>query len=430
MTRWTSFLRAWPRCPAPLVVAAALPGQRDLLQESIDSALSEARPALLAHLDRATSQPTRAGQIGLLCLAALHDGVEPGQRVLGAALARLLEFDSKSLQTYDLALRLLVLEAWPEAPGRLSVAKADLKQLLRHRSGGGFTYGSGGGGNQDLSNTQYAALGLRAAAGLGLQVERAVFQELVANLLEVQDNYGGFGYGGRRDRNSPTASMTVAGIAVLAICQQALDGRDKSTAHIEQRIKRGWQWMAQRDGAIGDPGSPWSYYFHYGLERAAILTDVDKVGKADWYRTGARMLVDEQLPSGGWREARREAAARRTDDGDPVTTAFAVLFLRRKFQKVVGPITPRTITVAMLGEQASEADIRACADALGRRGKSAMLEVLTALRSDTTPRRRAAAQALVAIAGDGFGFDPALGPDDGANRDALRKAELWYLKNR
>ena len=45
-----------------------------------------------------------------------------------------------------------------------------------------------------------------------------------------------------------------------------------------------------------------------------------------------------------------------------------------------------------------------------------------------TDRLLLAAQALQAIAGEQFGFDPDKGRDD--NRAAVRRAELWYLKNR
>ena len=67
-------------------------------------------------------------------------------------------------------------------------------------------------------------------------------------------------------------------------------------------------------------------------------------------------------------------------------------------------------------------------DGNGVRGKAAMPEVLAALRSEVGPQRRAAAAALATIAGESFGYDPA--KDAEQNRDAVRAAELWYLRNR
>ena len=109
-------------------------------------------------------------------------------------------------------------------------------------------------------------------------------------------------------------------------------------------------------------------------------------------------------------------------------TAFAVLFLRRRFEKRAGPITARVIRLVNIGERSKRADVDECARQLVARGKDAMAEVIRAMRSDVAPRRQVAAQALPAIAGDSFGFDPSLDRD--GNRRAVRRAELWCLKNR
>ena len=80
------------------------------------------------------------------------------------ALARLGK--AKPKQTYDIALRLLVLEACPVFPDREKLAKKDLSSLLANRSTqGAFQYYERP-STWDLSNTQYGALGLRAAAAM------------------------------------------------------------------------------------------------------------------------------------------------------------------------------------------------------------------------------------------------------------------------
>ena len=142
------------------------------------------------------------------------------------------------------------------------------------------------------------------------------------------------------------------------------------------------------------------------------------------------MLVDEQLPGGGWRSTTDGFPGGHLSGGrgDLVPTSFAVLFLRRKFQKTVGPITERVVVLANIGPLSKQPDVDACAAELVRRGKPAMPEVLNALRSEIEPQRRAAAAALQGIAGEVFGFDA--GKDVATNRDAVRKAELWFLKNR
>lgn len=418
------FRRSWW---SGLCLAAAVMAQagKDELPERINRALDQARPALVFHLRDAVGAMGRCGEVGLVCLAALHDGMDPAQAPLADALRVLLQFDSTALETYDLALRLLVLEVWA-APDRDKLAKADCKQLLAHRDDDGFGYVSHG-GRADLSNTQYAALGLRAARSLGVPIERKVWTALLDDVVAAQTNYGGFGYTKSRD-GDPYASMTVAGIAVLAICQQALGDQARGATQASKHIARGWQWMDKNVADIGNRMTRWSYYFHYGLERAAILTDVKDVGREDWYRRGAKMFVDDQLTGGGWTSpqhgARPDAGQGR---GDAVSTAFAVLFLRRKFQKVAGPLTLRSVTLPQLDDQAGDADVAACAEGLVKRGKSAMPDILRALSGEVAPRRRAAAVALKAIAGDDFGFD--YRQDAAHNRGAIAKAELWHLKN-
>ncbi len=412
---------------APAWLATACFAQ-DTLRERINHALTEARPALLAHLQAATDPSNRPGELALILLAAVHDGVDPAEPRFAKAVARMAKANPN--ETYDLALRLMVMEAMPAFPNRLELAKEDAKELLRHRHKSGcFGYDDNPGG-YDLSNTQYAALGLRAARAIGVKVERIVWSKLVEELMEQQDSYGGFNYGRGDSGFNAYPSMTVAGIAVLAICRQELEIDGKAPKSIDGRIDRGWGWMARNVTAIGSPKERWSFYFHYGLERAAILCDIEKVGTTDWYEAGARMLVDMQDDGGGWMSTQDGHPGGHLGNGrgDLVPTAFAVLFLRRKFQKVTGVVTPHVVRLVNLGPNSRPSDVDACAAELVRRGKPALVEVFQALRSEHEPVRRAAAVALVGIAGERFGYDPAKAAAD--NRDAITRAELWYLKNR
>lgn len=409
-----------------LAIGALLPAQRDYLTEQIVHALDAARPALLQHLQQATAQRVRAGELALLCLAALHDGVATDDKVLQPALARLAK--SKPDGTYDLALRLMVLEADSGFPDRDRLARADAKELLAHAHAGGFHYQRSS--SWDLSNTQYGALGLRSALALGLKVPKTVWMRLADAVHDAQCGDGSFAYTPRS--GGGTASMTAAGIAVLQVCAQNVDDNGRTRTAIDAAVAKAWQWFDANKDCVGDPAQAWSYYFHYGLERAGILSDVTTVGGDDWYRKGARMLLDAQGGGGGWVSAPDFGGSLPAADakiGQPVPTAFAILFLRRKFQKVAGPLTgPATVSLGMLTEQSGNDDVKACAEQLVRRGKAALPEVLKALRDDLRPRRRAAAQALRGLAGQDFGYDPDAGAE--ASAAALRAAELWYLKQR
>jgi hypothetical protein len=420
-------------CMALVAAPRVLPAQADTLPDEVNRALDRARPALLAHLSQ-SDQPinhgfTRVhspGLLGLLCFAALHDGVPATDPGLAPALQSLSRAIPEA--TYDLALRLMVLEACPTFADRDKLARRDADELLRCRSESMFTYNASH-GRPDLSNTQYGALGLRAAMAMGVKIEPRVWQDLLAAVAGMQDFEGGFGYSGS-NRQGSYPSMTVAGIAVLQICREALEQSGHKVPRVAAMVKKGWRWMDKHAMAVGAELTQSCYYFHYGLERAAILSDVTAVGSKDWYRSGARMMVLDQLPGGGFEsESDLGAGVRRGDAGDPVVTSFAVLFLSRAFRKLPGPVTPGADpTLAALDERSTLADLRAVADALVRRGRSALAEVLKALRSEVKERRRAAAMALRPLCGDDFGYLAELDPEQ--NCTALRRAELWYLRNK
>jgi hypothetical protein len=416
-------LRAVFLLAAVLVPLAA----QDELARKVNHVLDAARPALLAHLRDMTAHATRPGELALVSLAAIHDGVDPADKLMVEAARELAGMNTD--QTYDLALRLMVMEVMPTFPERDKAARRDTAALLDNRAGGAFTYSTAG-GEWDLSNTQYAALGLRSARALGVDIDRRVWARLAKEIGDQQDNYGGFGYREGSGRDNSYASMTAAGIAVLAICRQALGEEDRKNSPLSRQIDKGWLWFRRTPDVIGSPQERWSFYFHYGLERAAILCDVERIGELSWYERGALMLVDEQLASGGWRSRTDGygALGRGARFGDFLSTSFAVLFLRRKFQKVAGPITPHVVTLPSIGPHSKPHDVEDCAQELVRRGMAAVPDVLRALRSEIANQRCSAAAALREIARQDFGYDPA--KDVEQNREALKQAELWYLKNR
>lgn len=407
------------------VSTSVLAAQGEGLDARIKTALDQARKPLLAHLSNQTD--ASPGMRALLCLAALHDGVAPENLPLSLGLARLASANCE--QTYDLSLRLMVMEFWPDYPDRKVAAASDCKKLLMHRHESAFGYEKVP-QQWDLSNTQYGALGLRAAASMGVAIERRVWTGLAAEVGSAQHNDGGFGYLASTEGDA-YPSMTAAGIAVLAVCRQALEKKNQSNSELDGRIKNGWSFLTKQRKAIGDPATRWSYYFHYGLERAAILCDVEQLADLDWYQVGAAMLVQEQQPGGGWSDGPTAIGINKAHQysGDPASTAFAILFLRRGFRKVPGAVTgSRVLLLANLIASSSDTDVQQCGEALAKRGKTAMPAILVALREELPQRRRAALLALRTISGEDFGIDAGLPPEQ--NADALRKAEFWYLKNR
>jgi hypothetical protein len=216
------------------------------------------------------------------------------------------------------------------------------------------------GGGTDLSNTQYALLGLAAALRCGIKIPRETFLESAKYLLDMQEKDGpevrrivhldqgpgyatryatnlydrarGWGYVSERDA---TGSMTTAGVSSLAICRSELMSwagyEGPFGERLERGIRDGLAWLTKHFSVTGNPpgGRGWHYYYLYGLERAAVLADVRFLGDHDWYREGAEYLVRAQRRAGHWNNL--------TD------TCFALLFLRRATVPVKVPkaVTPK-----------------------------------------------------------------------------------------
>lgn len=218
----------------------------------------------------------------------------------------------------------------------------------------------------DNSNTQYAVLGLNAAARCGIEVPKSTWAGVARHYLSVQAPDGEerddlrLEQHGRRDAKDgrryastaveavergwsyrecprgcrPYGSMTTAGIASLVIAGSHLSGKRLARRHrvlsktIDAAVRDGW---AALDGMWTVSENPqyegWYLYYLYGLERAGVLSDVKTVGGHDWYWEGALQLVLRQREDGAWP----------VFHSNPHDSMWALLFLSRS----TTPITPR-----------------------------------------------------------------------------------------
>ncbi len=64
-------------------------------------------------------------------------------------------------------------------------------------------------------------------------------------------------------------------------------------------------------------------YFLWAMERIAVLYDLQKLGKKDWYTWGAEILLCHQLADGSWEEGGYPG------ESPILNTCFALMFLRR-----------------------------------------------------------------------------------------------------
>ena len=319
------------------------------------------------------------GPSALATLAVLKAGVPGDHPRIEKAFAYLRQLPLQ--KTYSVAILLMALDAryGPATdtfakeetdryghrkeitPCEAGISKEDLawmkegvKFLVQHQQGGNWRYPQGG---FDLSNTQYALLGLKAASRCGVEIPRRVWmdalefhlghqepdgEEVQVRVNEVRGDYRiewterakarGFSY---VQQGNPTGSMTTAGIAGLLICQGELWQSRSFTGKLRQTtrdaIRDAFAWMQKHYAVHTNPqaGHGHHYYYLYGLERAGILAHARFIGRHDWYEDGALLLLDAQSAGGAWRR------------GGVVDTCFALLFLKRATSRSSTPaITP------------------------------------------------------------------------------------------
>ena len=194
----------------------------------------------------------------------------------------------------------------------------------------------------DNSNSQYAALGLRACFESGVDIPENVIVLAVKWWREAQhldpkkDKDGkeikppvASGISGKiegwnykregSDERAPYHAMTAGGVGSLLIYNYMLGRNSKSDSF----VKAGLNWLT-----VHYQVQAWNTYFMYGLERAGIYAGEEKLGDHEWYKDGALALLGAQGPNGAW--GKDTEWFNTTWD-----TCFAILFLRRAARPLV-----------------------------------------------------------------------------------------------
>ncbi len=282
----------------------------------------------------------RNGATALAVYTLVKSGVSARHPAVMEALAFLAE--SPTTMTYSAGCHLMALHALRDEE-YLPWMEELLGDLLSWQTRQGvWGYPAG---HADLSCTQFAALGLRAAAKAGLEVPERVWIDLAEGVIDHQqkqervetpsalvDAYGGristagFAYRPVNPKHA-TGSMSTAGVATLALCLEQLGENcpSKLRAIIERQSEYGLNWMATNWSVSSNPGKgDWLHYYLYGMERVGAFLETEEIGEREWYWEGAEYLCNSQvatgLNAGHWRDphGRTESA-----------TCFALLFLKR-----------------------------------------------------------------------------------------------------
>jgi hypothetical protein len=331
------------------------------------------------------------GTTALALMALVHSGVKVDDPAVRSGLAWV---QGQALRkTYEVAATLMLLETkylpleqvedvadLTEEKARDAVRKAitreDLafaercaKWLLEKQTKDGTWGYPEGGETHDHSNTQYALLGLKSAARMGVSIPESVWKRIAAHWIDAQrisgekvelriEGYEGQEPGAGQTRAGETflqgpwgylvkkpeglmelvdrgyGSMTCAGLTSLIIAESELAARgaldDAARRRIEQAKKQGLAWLQENYSIRGTPPAAgfWSvfyFYYLYSLERVGVLYGIRRLGGHDWYLEGAVLLCRQQREDGSWLSY---------DEIPVADTSFALLFLKKATVRV------------------------------------------------------------------------------------------------
>jgi len=263
------------------------------------------------------------GCTALAALAMLAAGADPaGDDQLRKALDWLAGIDPDD--TYVRGIRANVWEyALRKVPYDTKIRellKKDYEWLMDAMNDTAWRYNKGS-RDWDNSCSQYAVLGIWAAARAGFEPPEAFWQKVSRHFLKVQGDDGGWSYTTGRS----TPNMTTAGLASMFLVFDACHGKsfysaetprtftEGDAAEVLASIERGMAWLGKARGRKNDG------YYLYGIERTGVASGRRYFGGEDWFRTGAEVVLASQrrngsIPIGSW-------------GGPAINTAWCTLFL-------------------------------------------------------------------------------------------------------
>jgi hypothetical protein len=204
----------------------------------------------------------------------------------------------------------------------------------------------------DNSNSQYAALGLRACHDAGITLPRDAVVRARDCWVKDQIRDGdqgksvatgpgtpaGWCYRGHhhklkfcRTPDQAYSSMTAGAVGALRIYDHILSLDWKG----DRTLQNGLAWLAKNFSVSENVGPSEMggsrpktnlYYTLYALERVGMLCEVERIGAHEWYAEGARAILEAQNEDGSWKVSEGD---RRISDQPTWDTCFAILFLRR-----------------------------------------------------------------------------------------------------
>ncbi|MFB3066454.1 MAG: prenyltransferase/squalene oxidase repeat-containing protein [Planctomycetota bacterium] len=203
-------------------------------------------------------------------------------------------------------------------------SKGGIQGCQNAAPGGGWRYGPRN-GDQDLSATQFALLGLRAASQAGYPVKEKVWRTALNGVRQHRAGGGGYSY---RKGEGWSAGMDACALGSMIICKEQLELLGAPVpawvdGHIKAAMKHLDEVFDVQHNKGAHHGSAYHYYYLYAVERVGDLTGRKEFAGKDWYVRGAEFLLAQQHGDGSWTDATCMPPR------DTLGTCFALLFLKK-----------------------------------------------------------------------------------------------------
>ena len=306
-----------------LALGSSAGAQRAASQEAIDAAIARGVKYLLEREEQGSWSEFLRGAAGKNALALytlLKAGVPKDDPVILRGVRRLIDEEARG--TYDAAAMIMALEAAGGFAHRTRIEEL-AAMLVSWQKGGDWGYPAG----SDLSNTQYAVLGLWSASRARVEIPGQVWLDLIPALLTYRNEDGGYRYKG--DVGPSTGAMTAAALTVFGLADALAPAKRPWSGKFKREVlaarESGLAWL---DGAFQiefNPGThEWHLYYLYSLERLGAILGIKHFQGRSWFDEGARWLLKAQGEDGSW-------------ELGLAPTCFSILFLSRATQSRSGP---------------------------------------------------------------------------------------------
>jgi hypothetical protein len=142
-----------------------------------------------------------------------------------------------------------------------------------------------------------------------------------------------------------TGSMTCSGVVCCMLSKLYLEKTTwykENGRKLERAIRDGLGWLVQNWATDKNPGASqedsWRYYYFYAVERAAVLSLVQKIGDHNWHYEIGNIILPEQMADGSWKGATAAptpGGPRPAQHGPLWNTCFAILFLKKATTPII-----------------------------------------------------------------------------------------------